>query len=126
MKIKDILNHLNSEYFLISSDDNEYFVQYLKKNEIPSEILNANLAQIEPVIAIKKTVFDENAGDNDFVAALKIITTEQIKPVEETVNVEDVYEENPKQRKVNENYYSEPEYKEGQQSTSFPLIWSCI
>ncbi len=92
MKIKDLLKYLNTEYILVANDENEYFIEYLLLEDLSDEIKNSDLKSIEPVVAIKKSLFVNNAGPNDYVTALKIITTNQPILEEETIKVDEVYE----------------------------------
>lgn len=90
MKIKDLLPFIDTNYLLVADKENSYFVEYVNKSELSNKVQNANLIKIEPVPALKKSLFEEINDDNNYVIGLKLIysLSDDVEPVEETVDEE--------------------------------------
>ncbi len=72
MKLRDLINVLDTQYVILANGEQPNVTGYFKIDEIPEEALDEELTSVVPVGTVKKTVFDSNAGDGDYVAALRL------------------------------------------------------
>lgn len=94
MKVIDILDYLDCEYFLINNNDfNTNVTLYVKRDKLPEGVIYSNLVKIEPIMPVQKKYFGKADSENDYVAALQLsvsnkeVDFEDIK-VEEEVKKE--------------------------------------
>lgn len=99
MKTKDLLKLLKTNYLVVSDEANEYNVNYLKKDEVGPEILEAEVASIEPVTFLRKQLFVDNAEEGDYVGAIKFLyrlsDSDSVRPEPE----KESYQQNQQEQK---------------------------
>lgn len=78
MKIRNLLDLLRTNYIELSNIENKYHIQYLTKNEIPEDVLEASVVDIIPIPGLRKQLFESDASEGDYVAAIKLVYDESI------------------------------------------------
>lgn len=87
MLYKDLKPLLRAGYVVLAPADDEWQAQYFKTDALPlsgSEVITA----VEPVPCLKKTLFETDAADTDYVAALKLFYQKDTKTGDATVSSE--------------------------------------